>query len=524
MQDNRSRVLIGSPIRQNPEILALFLESLERLEQAQVSLSYFFIDDNEEPESSRLLSQFGSARERVVIRRSDGQPPYIRNEITHYWNEELIWKVADYKNTIIRHAREHDYDYLFLVDSDLLLYPGTLERLAHTGKDIVSTIFWTRWQPEAMPQPQVWLWDEYSQWEQARGEKLDEGERLQRFQKFISKMMEPGLYEVGGLGACTLISRRALALGVSFDPISNLSFWGEDRHFCIRAAALGIPLFVDTHAPAFHIYRETDLPDARVFLTLTGPQTDVIPPDPVQEPEVELTETERPLLTLSMVLKNEGGRYLRQALEEHRRYIDQAVIIDDGSTDDTISVVLDTLQGIPIKLIRNVESRFHNEVMLRKQQWEETIKAEPGWILNLDADEWFERRFASDIGTMLRQQEIDVYCFRLYDFWSDTHYREDEFWNAHRYYRPFLLRYQPGFTYKWKETPQHCGRFPENVLDLPHLLSDIRLKHFGWAKPEDRLEKHARYLRLDPDAKYGVERQYESILDEKPVLQKWVEA
>jgi glycosyltransferase involved in cell wall biosynthesis len=240
-----------------------------------------------------------------------------------------------------------------------------------------------------------------------------------------------------------------------------------------------------------------------------------------ERPDIVVAK-ERPTLTLSMVLKNEGSRYLRQALEQHRQYIDQAVLIDDGSTDDTISICLDTLQGIPVKLIRNVESRFHNEIVLRKQQWAETIKAEPGWILNLDADEWFEQRFTQDIKAMLHQQEVDVYCFRLYDFWSDTHYREDEYWNAHRFYRPFLLRYQPGFVYKWKETPQHCGRFPENILDLPHKLSDIRLKHYGWAKPEDRLAKHERYMRLDPGAKYGIERQYSSILDERPSLLEWI--
>src|SRR5690606_16569030 len=39
----------------------------------------------------------------------------------------------------------------------------------------------------------------------------------------------------------------------------NISFWGEDRHFCIRAQALGFDLFVDTNYPAFHIYREDDL-------------------------------------------------------------------------------------------------------------------------------------------------------------------------------------------------------------------------------------------------------------------------
>jgi SRSO17 transposase len=62
-----------------------------------------------------------------------------------------------------------------------------------------------------------------------------------------------------------LISRTALEAGVNFSRISNLSFWGEDRHFCIRAAALGLQLFVDTHYPAYHIYRDSDLEGVKSF-------------------------------------------------------------------------------------------------------------------------------------------------------------------------------------------------------------------------------------------------------------------
>ena len=40
-------------------------------------------------------------------------------------------------------------------------------------------------------------------------------------------------------------------------------------------------------------------------------------------------------LTLSMIVKNEENRYLERALKEHKKYIDSAVIIDDGSTDRT---------------------------------------------------------------------------------------------------------------------------------------------------------------------------------------------
>jgi len=225
-----------------------------------------FIDDNTDHESSELLSRFaGECPDAVHIVSGDAadrSAGYRREEFTHHWDDRAIWKVAAYKNRIIDHCLQHACDALFLVDSDLLLYPETLRMLWDSGKPIVSEIFWTRWQPTAGPLPQVWLRDEYTLFESHGREKLTEGEMLLRQVAFLAKLRIPGVYEVGGLGACTLIRKFALEKGVHFGKIKNLSFWGEDRHFCIRAAAMGLELFVDTHVPAFHIYRETDIQEA----------------------------------------------------------------------------------------------------------------------------------------------------------------------------------------------------------------------------------------------------------------------
>lgn len=546
MTENKIRVLIGSPIHQKPIVLKEFLNSLLRLNVADIELDFHLIDDNDDEESSRLLQEFKSMGDHIYLQSSGFHDAYIRNDTTHFWNTDLVWKVANFKNLMINRAQTLNYDYLFLIDSDLLLHPDTLRHLIGTNKDIISEVFWTQWQPGTMFQPQVWMHDEYNQWELLAGEKLQPEEINRRFHEFIAKMRIPGIYEVGGLGACTLISQHAIKAGVSYNQIRNISYWGEDRHFCIRAAALGIPLFVDTHYPALHLYRDSDLSKVEDFIKETteakaestdsegSSTTDEVPalvePTPTTDhPDNEISKEtvpsarKRPKLTLTMVVKNESGRFLRQVLEEHRKYIDEAVIIDDGSTDNSAAICLEALEGIPVHLVHNTISKFSNEIELRKQQWEEVLKTKPEWILSLDADEIFEPSFAANINTLLYADEVDLFCFRLYDLWNATHYREDIYWRSHLNYRPFLLRYKEDFNYVWNESPQHCGRFPENIFELPHQLSNLRLKHLGWSKAEFRLEKYLRYMLLDPDGQYGWKEQYLSILDEHPHLIPWVE-
>ncbi|MGE5583957.1 MAG: glycosyltransferase family 2 protein [Bacillota bacterium] len=661
------RVLVGSPVKQKPAILGEFLRSLVEMDTEGLFVDYIFIDDNDVPASSSQLAKFCPKGGTVIVwsaEESETQEPYVCDDKTHWWNYNLVWRVATHKNRIIDLARSGHYDFLFLLDSDLVLHPDTLHHLVGCRKPIVSEVFWTKWDPATEPLPQVWLRDVYTLFENAPWERLTQEGAQQRAREFLQRLRVPGLYEVGGLGACTLIAREALDAGVSFSEIPNLSFWGEDRHFCIRAAALGLKLFVDTCYPAYHIYREADLEglegyrrvnctgqragphDAAVALLRSGSvyreirrvldvtkeaverfwsfdfrdprrqdgidlfaqeyrdeivkrleadldesvrsmlisRTEVLSSSladidsdttealvtaqvvthGLQHGEyfrelydcralvtrpgtdrkwlvrgVEFTKAQQPgapafvrdrltkyegnKLTLSMLVRNEAGRYLRQVLEHAAQYIDNAVVLDDASEDETVEVCRQALGGIPVTIVSNSKPGFHNEVALRKRQWDLVVSTNPDWILVLDADEMLEDRAKFVIRDLINQPFYDHYSFRLYDFWDPTHYRDDPYWRAHKTYRVFLVRYQPRFKYTWRETALHCGRLPNNIGLLPGRTSDLRVKHFGWASPADREAKYQRYRALDPSAKYGIRQQYESILDRNPNLVEWIE-
>lgn len=253
-----TRILIAAPVHQDHEILGEFLSSLSRLNTTGLALGYLFIDDNTDTTSSELLQNFCYVHENAAVISSKSGDIYICDD-THHWNENLIQKITSFKNFMIRHAIDENYDFIFFIDSDILLHPNTLKQLISDKKDIVSNIFWTRWQANSVEMPQVWLEDSYSFHKTDRSKKDGEENKTSSTISFFSQLRTPGVYEVGGLGACTLISRNALLAGVSFTKLDNISFWGEDRHFCIRAVALGFKLFVDTHYPALHLYRKQEL-------------------------------------------------------------------------------------------------------------------------------------------------------------------------------------------------------------------------------------------------------------------------
>lgn len=508
---DKKRVLVGSPVYQKPEILESFLKSLKNLNNNTISIDYMFVDDNINEKSSQLLAKFKRGESKVVIVRGKETGEYLCNDESHHWNDDLMLKVANYKNSIINYAIENNYDYLFFVDSDLILHPNLIEHLKLADKDIISEIFWSQWHNDRPFEPNVWLFDEYDLVPKRLGEELTQKEMDLRQIRFLNQLRIPGLYEVGGLGACTLIRRSALVEGVNFKSIKNLTIHGEDRFFCIRAAVLGIDLFVDTHYPAYHIYREQDLDGVKEYVNNCAEDLSY----------VRKYKEQGNKITLSMIVKNEEGRYLKQMLNSLKGHIDEAVIIDDGSCDDTIIICREILNGIPLHIIENDKSMFENEVDLRKKQWNETIKTNPDWILNLDADEIIEESFWDNAQKLINNRDYDFYCFRLYDMWSKTHYREDEHWNAHSIYRPFLMRYQSEFNYTWNEIPQHSGRFPINTFSFPRATSEFKIKHLGWATEEDRVIKYKRYQLLDPDSIYGIKEQYDSIMDINPNLIKW---
>ena len=552
------RVLIASPIRRRANILQAFLEGLPRLDTKGLKVHYLFVDDNDDPASSQLLADFAKKHSTATVLKSSELFTHrteLINNNNHLWSDALIWRVAAIKDEIIARAVKEKYDYLLFLDSDMVLQPPTLKHLISLKKDIVSEIFWTDWHHIGHATPSLWNEDENTIVKKSATKNQDKYFIRRELASFNSMLKIPGTYPVGGLGALTLISQHALKKGVRFAEIPNLSFNGEDRHFCVRATALGLELYVDTHYPAFHIFYEELLQTLPNFIKYGYREQDILlsggdvtnPPLPLKariknQLKIHYKNlrgcyyyTRRKLfakkrrttgtkLTLMMMVRNESGRYLDDVIAAVKPLITNAVILDDASTDDTVEIAKKALKGVPHQIIQNSTSHFAEEYKSRSKLWRATIKTNPDWILALDADEILEKQALAILPELLKNPDTDVYGFPLYDFWQPGFYRDDDLWCAHHGFINVLLRYQPKFKYRFLRRNHHSSRLPENALKiLPYCNYPLRIKHFGWLKDEDKKAKYERYLKMDPAGKYGSLAQYQSILDEHPNLTKFEE-
>lgn len=226
------RILIGAPVRQDHTTFYKYLKALNQLDRDNHKVDYFFILHNS-PRLKRFLKP-----NQYIEYTSDNE--YFKDENTHHWSHHNLIDVIKMKNGLLKFTLENNYDYFFLVDSDIILQKETLKTLINNNKDICAELFWTAWNIGDKEMPNAWSADFYSF--------VSDSE----YEKWRNK----GLYKVGMSGACILIKRNVIESGVNYTPIGNVSFslW-EDRAFSIRANVHGYDIWLDSTCPPQHLYR-----------------------------------------------------------------------------------------------------------------------------------------------------------------------------------------------------------------------------------------------------------------------------
>lgn len=231
MGDEQARVLVGCFFGKHVYMSEQFFCMLRRLERGNIVVNYHFIGDCAHAKKNAALIKQATVQVVPVAMMSAGEYE------------------VQCKNDLIHLARNQGYDFLFLLDAPICLHKKTLLHLMAQKKDIIGEICYARNKQKLVP-TNVWLQDDGHLYTQEMTDELSKKDVKQRSDAFCAQLHDPGVYEVGGVDHCVLMSRKVLSTDIGFSPIYNLTFKRVGVHFCLRAMALAFDLFVDSKYPA----------------------------------------------------------------------------------------------------------------------------------------------------------------------------------------------------------------------------------------------------------------------------------
>jgi hypothetical protein len=213
------RILCGGPVSEDADVFEAHITSLKA---QSMPMDYKGIDNSPQP----IVPPTGFPA--VCWRTEPTLGEYKQKRVR--WNRERFRLLGRLREEMRIAALDGGYDYLFMVDSDLILGPNTLSLLLDARKDFIAGLFWTRFRPNSR---RHWI----NVWNIS-----DDNVQVPLTIKERDSFKSGGVHEAAITGACSLISRNALGK-LSYADRPDVR-GGEDICLVLSARAAGIPLYV----------------------------------------------------------------------------------------------------------------------------------------------------------------------------------------------------------------------------------------------------------------------------------------
>ncbi len=207
---------------------------------------------------------------------------------------------------------------------------------------------------------------------------------------------------------------------------------------------------------------------------------------------------------------------LRDCILSLSPYVDQFVIYDDGSTDNSIASIKDLPKVT--KIIENKEKEGWMERNNRKVLLEEAKKLskyDNPWVLCVDPDERFEERFLKKLRKITRKyNDLDIVLHvKFRELWNDLdHYRVDYVWNTKN--KGLLFKLSNKMTFDYSQEHHIPWAYREIVNNTKFL--NYNLYHLKMIKEQDRIDRKNLYNKLDPNKKMQ-KIGYDYLVDEENI-------
>jgi glycosyltransferase involved in cell wall biosynthesis len=196
-------------------------------------------------------------------------------------------------------------------------------------------------------------------------------------------------------------------------------------------------------------------------------------------------------------------RWIGKSLESVSKICNKIVIVDDGSTDDTVKICKTFSSVVDIHEQNNLvfdETRDKNLLL------QMALKYDPDYILVLDGDEiimpGMEKILYEDL--IYLHPNSDVFEFQLLDMSEQPNrYRINNPLTNYIHKFLFKINNQKNLHFLPTRFPYnvHCARIPDNLNKTKNVSqSRVKILHYGYYNQTLKQKKYELYNKLDPNS------------------------
>jgi len=209
-------------------------EFLESLKAQSIKADVLFVVNNGEDAYTKLINSKGFRAE------EDPKPAATR-----------IDKILNGRRHLRKHALNNGYDYIFFVDSDIMLPPRALEYLLATKTDVVTGVYLNVFEMGGKKVIAPVVFKDLG------------GGNAQLYT--YEGIAPPKVIDIGAAGlGCTLATREVLE-AIEFRTFGKSATGGEDMAFYVDAREKGFKTMVNTFVKAIHRPYPKEDPRAKAF-------------------------------------------------------------------------------------------------------------------------------------------------------------------------------------------------------------------------------------------------------------------
>ncbi len=181
-------------------------------------------------------------------------------------------------------------------------------------------------------------------------------------------------------------------------------------------------------------------------------------------------------ISLCMIVKNEE-KYIAQCLKSAALLVDEIIIVDTGSTDNTLEIASEFQPKIFRHPWENDFGKARNHSL---------AQATGDWVLVLDADESLYMEDIQKLKDILKQTKANGVSLKFHNFIDEG---SEENYNTHmgvRIFKNHCFHYQGAI---------HEQLMPiNNTVAINIETTDVRVRHFGYLKSNSGKKKRERNI------------------------------